>query len=135
MTTRAFSPTPTTLAAVLLPALDVAAESGLVISVVPVGITSETANATRAMDRDEIEIHVGIQKKLVGEVGAELTEVNTLLGLVGDVKKFLSRLSPLANVQWKSTEVSPLWLPEHLQKRVFTSVLRVNYVTYTAAGG
>ena len=133
MVTRGFTPTPT-IAAALLPVLEVSAGMGLQISIIPLMISSEAKDGSRALDKDVMTINIGIQKRLAGLVGVEKTEVNTLFRLVLDIKKFVSRLSPMADVQWRKTTVE-LWDPVHLQGRVFTSVLHVEYITYAPAGG
>jgi hypothetical protein len=109
----------------VLPVYDLTQMADLKVTVVPKGV--QISGATRAASQFDVQVDVGIQKKL----GSDLeTEVATLLDLVDEVAQYL-RKRPLAGVphaSWISTANEPVYAPEHLaDKRLFTSVLTLTY--------
>ena len=109
----------------VLPDFELADLAGLKVTVVPKGM--EIAGASRSLSQHDVQIDVGVQKK----IGSDLdTEVAALCGLVEEIAAFLKghRLAGLAGVAWVRTANEPVYSPEHLaEKRLFTSVLTITY--------
>ena len=95
------------------------------VTVVPKAV--EVTGSTRAVCQHDVQIDIGIQKKL----GKDLdTEVPVLCELVDEIAAFLKRrpLSAAPHAAWVRTANDPIYAPEHLaEQRVFTSVLTVTY--------
>jgi len=109
----------------VLPDFELADLAGLKVTVVPKGV--EVAGASRSLSQHDVQIDVGVQKKL----GSDLdTEVASLCGLVEEIAAFLKghRLADVPGAAWVRTANEPVYSPEHLaEKRLFTSVLTVTY--------
>lgn len=109
----------------VLPEFELADLAELRVSVVPkaVGIS----NATRQASQYDLQIDIGVQKKL----GKDLdTEVAVLAGFIEEVMSFLKRrpLSADPNAVWVKMENEPIYSPGHLaEQRVFTSVITLTY--------
>ena len=109
----------------VLPDYELADLQDLRVTVVPRGV--EITGSSRTMSQHDVQIDVGVQKKL----GTDLnTEVAGLVGLVEEVAEFLKR-RPLAAVPqacWVKIANEPVYAPDHLaDKRLFTSVLTLTY--------
>jgi len=106
----------------VLPDFDLAEMAGLKVTVVPKGV--EIAGASRSLSQHDVQIDVGVQKKVGSDLDAE---VAALCGLVEEIAAFLKgrRLTAAA---WVRTANEPVYSPDHLaEKRLFTSVLTVTY--------
>jgi hypothetical protein len=109
----------------VLPEFELSELAELRVTVVPKGV--EVSGSTRSVCQHDVQIDIGVQKKL----GKNLdTEVATLCGLVEEIAAFL-RKRPLAATPyavWVRTANQPIYAPEHLaEQRVFTSILTVTY--------
>jgi len=109
----------------VLPDFELADLADLKVTVVPKGV--EVAGASRSLSQHDVQIDVGVQKK----VGSDLdVEVAALCGLVEEIAAFLKgrRLTSAGGAAWVRTANEPVYSPEHLaEKRLFTSVLTVTY--------
>ncbi len=85
----------------VLPDFELADLAGLKVTVVPKGV--ETAGASRSLCQSDVQIDVGVQKK----VGTDLDgEVAALCGLVEEIADFLKRrpLAEATTAAWVSAE-------------------------------
>ena len=109
----------------VLPVYELTQMADLKVTVVPKAVQID--GATRATSQFDVQIDVGIQRKL----GSDLeTEVAALLDLVDAIGQYLrNRPLPTApHAMWVSTANEPVYAPEHLaDKRLFTSVLTLTY--------
>lgn len=106
------------------PGYELAELKDLRVTVVPKGV--EMQGITRSIVQHEVQIDIGVQKKLDT---AEAAEIDALMNLVEKIADFLRlcRL-PLADLAWVRTENAPIFAPDHLdQMRAFTSVLTATY--------
>ncbi len=109
----------------VLPEHELADLKSLSVTVVPRGV--EITGSSRTMSQHDVQIDIGIQKK-IGK--ATDTEVATLLGLVDEIVDFLKRrtLQAAPWAAWIRTANEPVYAPDHLaEKRLFTSVLTLTY--------
>ena len=109
----------------VLPEFELSELAELRVTVVPKGV--EISGSTRSASQHDVQIDIGVQKKL----GKDLdTEVAALCGLVDEIASFLKRraLAAVPYAAWVRTANLPIYAPEHLaEQRVFTSVLTVTY--------
>ena len=109
----------------VLPVYELTQMVDLKVTVVPKGVQID--GATRATSQFDVQIDIGIQRKLGSDLEADVAE---LLDLVDQVAQYL-RKRPLAaapHACWVSTANEPVYAPEHLaDKRLFTSVLTLTY--------
>jgi len=109
----------------VLPEFDLAALADLRVTVVPKAV--EISAASRVACQHDVQIDIGIQKKLGKDLDAE---VPALCELVDEIAAFLKRrpLAAAPHAAWVRTANEPIYAPEHLaEQRVFTSVLTVTY--------
>ncbi|MCC7409098.1 MAG: hypothetical protein IT442_13605 [Phycisphaeraceae bacterium] len=107
------------------PAFDLKELKDLHVVVVPKAV--ESTGATRTLMQMDVQIDVGVLKKL-GE--DPVAEADTLMSLVEDIAGYLrSRpLAALPGVVWVRCENTPIYAPDHLEQfRQFTSVLTLTY--------
>ena len=109
----------------VLPDCELADLKDLRVTVVPRGV--EITGASRTLSHHDVQIDIGVQKKVGNDLDADVTE---LLGLVEEIAEFLTR-RPLAAVPqacWVKTANEPVYAPDHLaEKRLFTSVVTLTY--------
>jgi len=111
----------------VLPDYELADLKDLQVTVVPRGV--EITGASRALSQHDVQIDVGVQKKLSADTEMD-AEVAELLGLVEEIADFMARrpLQAMPLAAWVKTANDPVYAPEHLaEKRVFTSVLTLTY--------
>jgi len=109
----------------VLPEFDLAALADLRVTVVPKAV--EISAASRVASQHDVQIDIGIQKKLGKDLDAE---VPVLCELVDEIAAFLKRrpLQATPHAVWVRSANEPIYAPEHLaEQRVFTSVLTVTY--------
>ena len=109
----------------VLPVYELSAMADLKVTVVPKAVQID--GATRATSQFDVQIDIGIQKKLGNDLEAE---VAVLLDLVDRIADYLRNrpLSSAPHAMWVSTANEPVYAPEHLaDKRLFTSVLTLTY--------
>ena len=107
------------------PVFDLAEMKDLHVTVVPRGVEMSTAG--RGLSQRDVQIDIGVQKKLAT---GELAEIDPLMGLVEEIGEYFRehRLSAMPNALWVRTENSPIFAPEHLdQLRQFTSVVTLTF--------
>jgi len=121
-----FIPTFTAMRKVL-PVFELAELTDLKVTVVPKRMA--ITGGTRSACQYEIAVDIGIQRKLITDMEADVAALGTLVDQIIDYlrQRPLSAL-PGAGVSWLSTVNEPVYAPEHLlEQRVFTSVLTVTY--------
>jgi len=95
------------------------------VTVVPKAV--EISGSTRSVSQYDVQIDIGVQKKLGKDLDAEVAE---LCGLVDEIADFL-KLRSLADAPyaaWVRSANEPVYAPEHLaEQRVFTSILTITY--------
>ena len=109
----------------VLPSFELAELAELKVTVVPKSI--EMTAASRTMSQCDVQIDIGIQKKLGKEVDAE---VEPLMELVEQIAAYLRgrQLQGFLNAAWVRAANEPVYAPDHLaEQRVFTSVLTLTY--------
>lgn len=109
----------------VLPAKELSDLADLQVTVVPKAV--EISGASRSVSQYDVQIDIGIQKRLSGDPD---TEVPGLLDVVDEIAAHL-RGRPLADAPqavWVRTANEPVYAPEHLaEQRTFTSVLTLTY--------
>ena len=99
------------------------------VTVVPKAM--ETSTASRSLSQYDVQVDVGIQKKLPAGADEDV-EVATMCGLVEEIADFLKGKA-LEGTGWRAVWAQPatndpVYSVEHLaEKRVFTSVLTLTY--------
>jgi len=109
----------------VLPIFQLADLTTLKVTIVPKAV--ETTAISRSMSQLDVQIDIGIQKKLGKQID---TEVEPLMELVEEIAAFLRgrQLQSLTNVVWLRSGSEPIYATAHLaEERVFTSVLTVTY--------
>ena len=109
----------------VIPAHELAELAELRVSVVPKAM--EIAGASRSLSQFDVQVDVGVQKKLGSDLDGE---VKALCDLVDEIAEFLRgrALSAAPYASWVRTANEPVYAPEHLvEQRVFTSVLTLTY--------
>jgi len=104
------------------PATELNNSSMLRVLVVPKGVEYEIAS--RAVVQDEVQIDVGIHKK----VGTLSVEIDRMMGLVMEIVEALRAPELFASHYWVKTENVPIYSPDHLdQANEFLSILTVTF--------
>lgn len=109
----------------VLPDFNLPELATLRVTVVPKAV--EITAATRSTHQYDLQVDIGIQKKLGSDLDAE---VAALVTLVDEIEAYLQSkaLSGAAWATWMRTVNDPVYVMEHLkEKRAFTSVLTVTY--------
>jgi hypothetical protein len=117
---------PVTAQRMLLPEFELADLADLKVTVVPARI--QTTGLTRQAMRHEVDIEIGVQKKLSGQVDTELPQ---WMDLVEAIDVFLRKrtLAGAVDAAWLKSAIEPLYAREHVaQSRVFTSIITVTYL-------
>ena len=107
------------------PQYDIAELAVLRVTVVPASMA--ISSDSRMASRHDVQIDVGIQKKLGRSVDDDIAP---LCNLVDEIGEFLKRrrLSQMPQVLFLSLTNDPIYAVEHLvDNGVFTSVLRITY--------
>lgn len=100
-------------------AFDLQEMKDLHVTVVPKGL--ELITAGRGVAQSDVQIDIGVQKKLATGDDAEIDE---LMGLVEEIAEFVRTTRQFGDAAWVKTENSPIYSQEHLgELRQFTSVL------------
>ena len=95
------------------------------VTVVPKG--KDFQGASRSMVQEDVQIDVGVQRKLAT---SDQAEIDGLMGLVEQLADWLRgrQLTGAPDAVWVRTENVPVYSPEHLEQlRQFTSVLTLTY--------
>lgn len=118
---------PATIARAYRPMFDLKELADLHVTVVARSIMMEMA--TRSLTQSDIEIDVGVMKKLSDDLSGN-DEMDAMMELVRDIVAFFDRraLAAAPTALWVRTENDPIYLPEHIdQHRQFTSVITLTY--------
>jgi len=98
------------------------------VTVVPKGV--ELTTAGRGVAQSDVQIDVGVQKKLATGDDAEIDE---LMGLVQEIAEFIRATRQFGDAVWVKTENTPIYSQEHLgELRQFTSVLTLTLRVMTS---
>lgn len=95
------------------------------VTVVPKAV--EISGSTRSTSQYDVQIDIGVQKKLGKDLDAEVAE---LCGLVDEIADFLKRrsLADAPYAVWVRSANEPIYAAGHLaEQRVFTSILTITY--------
>ncbi len=109
----------------VLPSYQLLQMSDLRVTVVPRSV--ELTNASRTLAQHEVEIDIGIQKRVGKDVDSD---VEPLLDLVEKIGDYLRRrpLQQASFAAWVRATNEPVYASDHLsEQRLFTSVLTVVY--------
>jgi len=109
----------------VLPEFDIADMHDLKVTVVPKAV--EISGSSRSVCQYEVQVDIGIQKKLGTNLDVQVAE---LLDLVDEIADYLRRrvLQNTPWAVWLRTANDPIYAPDHIaQQRVFTSVLTLTY--------
>lgn len=110
---------PFTAARAYRAAFDLQEMKDLHVTVVPKGLKLITAG--RGVAQSDVQIDIGVQKKLSTGDDAEIDE---LMGLVQEIAEFVRTTRQFGEAAWVKTENTPIYSQEHLgELRQFTSVL------------
>lgn len=110
------------------PTFDLVEMKDLRVTVVPRGV--ELSGASRSTAQTDVQIDIGIQRKLPADAANDAAEIDALMRLVEEIADFFRthRLSACPNVSWVRTENRPIYSPEHIEQlRQFTSVLTLTF--------
>jgi hypothetical protein len=98
------------------------------VTVVPKGV--ELITAGRGVAQSDVQIDIGVQKKLATGDDAEIDE---LMGLVQEIAEFIRATRQFGDAVWVKSENTPIYSQEHLgELRQFTSVLTLTLRVMTA---
>jgi len=119
---------PFTAARAYRPVFDLKDLTDLHVTVVPKGM--ELTTAGRGLAQSDLEIDIGVQKKLASGDNAE---IDALVGLVQEIAEFVRATGRFGDATWVKTENTPIYSQEHLgELRQFTSVLTLTLRLVTA---
>ena len=119
---------PFTAARAYRPVFDLKEMTDLHVTVVPKGV--ELTTAGRGLAQSDVQIDIGVQKKLAGGDNAE---IDALMGLVQEIAEFVRGTGRFGDAAWVKTENTPVYSQEHLgELRQFTSVLTLTLRVMTA---
>jgi hypothetical protein len=109
-------------------AFDLQDMKDLHVTVVPKGV--ELVTAGRGVAQSDVQIDIGVQKKLATGDDAEIDE---LMALVQEIAEFIRATRQFGDAVWVKSENSPIYSQEHLgELRQFTSVLMLTLRVMTA---
>jgi hypothetical protein len=109
-------------------AFDLQEMKDLHVTVVPKGL--ELITAGRGVAQSDVQIDIGVQKKLATGDDAEIDE---LMGLVQEIVEFVRATRQFGDGVWVKTENTPIYSQEHLgELRQFTSVVTLTLRVMTA---
>jgi len=109
-------------------AFDLQEMKDLHVTVVPKGL--ELITAGRGVAQSDVQIDIGVQKKLATGDDAEIDE---LMGLVQEIVEFVRATRQFGDAVWVKTENTPIYSQEHLgELRQFTSVLTLTLRVMTS---
>jgi hypothetical protein len=119
---------PFTAARAYRPVFDLKDMTDLHVTVVPKGV--ELTTAGRGLAQSDVQIDIGIQKKLASGGNAE---IDSLVALVQEIAEFVRATGRFGDAAWVKTENTPIYSAEHLgELRQFTSVLTLTLRVMTA---
>lgn len=97
------------------------------VTVVPAS-AALTLTARGPLTQTDMEIFVGVQKRLSSDVEMDIAQLDSLMGLVEEISDFIKGKKVFEEAVWIGTDNDPIYSPEHIkQMRQFTSVLTFTY--------
>ena len=109
-------------------AFDLQEMKDLHVTVVPKGV--ELVTAGRGVAQSDVQIDIGVQKKLATGYDAE---IDALMGLVQEIAEFVRATRQFGDAVWVKSENTPIYSQEHLgELRQFTSVLTLTLRVMTS---
>jgi hypothetical protein len=121
---------PFTAARAYWPVFDLKDMTDLHVTVVPKGV--ELTTAGRGLAQSDVQIDIGVQKKLAS---ADNAEIDALVGLVQEIAEFVRSTGRFGEAAWVKTQNTPIYSQEHLgELRQFTSVLTLTLRACLPAG-
>jgi len=103
-------------------AFDLKDMKDLHVAVVPKGVEMSTAG--RGLAQSDVQIDIGVQKKLAAADNAEIDALMELMELTQEIAEFVRATRQFGDAAWVRTENLPIYSQEHLAElRQFTSVL------------
>ena len=119
---------PFTAARAYRAAFDLQEMKDLHVTVVPKGL--EFVTAGRGVAQSDVQIDIGVQKKLATGDDAE---IDALMGLVQEIVEFIRATRQFGDAVWVKSENTPIYSQEHLgELRQFTSVLTLTLRVMTS---
>jgi len=98
------------------------------VTVVPKAV--ELTIAGRGLAQSDVQIDIGVQKKLTDTDDAE---IDALMDLVQEIADFLRATGRFGDAAWIKTDNAPIYSQEHLgELRQFTSVLTLTLRVMTS---
>ena len=111
------------------PTADLEELSDLQVTVVPAGITPNPAESTRGGTRHDCTVDIGIQRRFEDDGNADL---DPLVELAEEIMDYLRSvdLGDVHGARLAAIENEPVFAPEHMDQRVFTSVIKATYAVW-----
>jgi len=111
------------------PTLDLEELADLQVTVVPAGLTPNPAEHTRGGTRHSYRVDIGIQRRYDDDSNAGL---DPPVGLAEEVMDYLCSvdLGDVHGARLATIENDPVYAPEHMESRVFTSVISATYAVW-----
>ena len=102
---------------------------GILVTVVPAGITPNPGESTRGGTLHEYQIDIGVQHRYET---ADVREMDGLMDLAEQIMDFVGALDvrDVHGAKLAAIENNPVYAPEHMQSRVFTSIISATYVVW-----
>ena len=117
-----------TVARAYRPVFELQDMKDLRVTVVPKAV--ELTTAGRGLAQSDVQIDIGVQKKLADTDDAE---IDALMGLVQEIADFIRATGRFGDAAWIKTDNAPIYSQEHLgELRQFTSVLTLTLRVMTS---
>ena len=101
------------------------------VTVVPKAV--ELTTAGRGLAQSDVQIDIGVQKKLAAPGSTDDAEIDALMGLVQEIAEFIRATGRFGDAAWIKTDNAPIYSQEHLgELRQFTSVLTLTLRVMTS---
>ena len=103
--------------------------SEILVTVVPAGISPDPSESTRGGTRHDCTVDIGIQRRYEDDSNAGL---DPLVELAEEVMDYLRSvdLGDVHGARLAAAENDPVFAPEHMDQRVFTSVIKATYAVW-----
>jgi len=100
---------------------------GVLVTVVPAGVTPNPGESTRGGTLHEYQVDVGVQTRC--DTGDVVT-LDEMMDLAEQVMDFVAEtdIRDAHGAKLAAIENEPVYAPEHIQDRVFTSIISATYV-------
>jgi len=111
------------------PRVDLEELTEILVTVVPAGITPNPAESTRGGTRHDCTVDIGIQRRYEDDSNAGLDPLVELAEEIMDYLRSLD-LGDAHGARLAAVENDPVFAPEHMDQRVFTSVIKATYAVW-----